>query len=86
MYRRCIFCCVACREGCTGQYICSGYKGLVAYRTQWQLPTQLPCRRCKLMWTYLTAHNCWWVAALAYSRERGGHSAVDGSHTWVPCH
>lgn len=46
-------------EGCTGQYICSGYKGLVAYRTQWQLPTQLPCRRCKLMWTYLTAHNCW---------------------------
>lgn len=53
---------VYCREGCTGQYICSGYKGLVAYRTQWQLPAQLPCKRCKLMWTYLTAHNCWWVA------------------------
>ncbi|KAF8055385.1 FGT1 [Scenedesmus sp. PABB004] len=46
-------------EGCTGQYSCTQFKGFVTFRTSWRLPDAAPCRRCKLLWHYTTAHNCW---------------------------
>lgn len=46
-------------QGCTGQSVCNQFTRMFTYRTHWQLPADSVCQRCKLVWHYLTAHNCW---------------------------
>lgn len=73
--RYCCVCSADCSDGSFGWYImptvsadmgcsspsgpCDHFQTFFVYRTQWQLPASFTCRRCKLQWHYLTAHNCW---------------------------